>query len=103
MSIFQITDYQRDYENAWEWIEGDNHEGTKVNISRTHNWKTGNYERPILISVSAPVLSEEKLSDYALQLANTLKTEVWIGKVDWETQNERDYQFEIKNRVKPVE
>src|SRR6184192_3448323 len=72
MKIFGITVFHRDYEDTWEWVEGKSDNGIKVNISRPHNWKTSDYEIPVIIRVSGPILklTSEFRSSSAQRLAD---------------------------------
>ena len=104
MAVFGVTDFQRDYEDTWEWIEGESAERLRVNISRPHNWKTGEYEVPVIVKVSgrASRLTDELFALDAQRLAGALKTEVWSG-TGASGKSERHYDFEIKERFKPTD
>lgn len=104
MAVFGVSDFYRDYENTWEWVEGDGLGGLHVNISRPHNWKTGDYEIPVVVRVSGPInkLTRDFLSQSAQRLADCLQTEVWIGNVLTDDKSRRHYEFEIEQRFAPV-
>ena len=104
MAVFGVPDFYRDYEDTWEWVEGDGQDGLHVNVSRPHNWKTGEYEIPVVVRVSGPVtkLTREFLSESGQRLANRLQTEVWIGNVVLDNKSPRHYEFEIERRFTPV-
>jgi hypothetical protein len=104
MAVFGVTDFYRDYEDTWEWVEGDGQGGLHVNVSRPHNWKTGDYDVPVVVRVSGPLdrLTSEFLSQCGQNLANRLHTEVWIGNVLTDDKNQRHYDFEIEQRFAPV-
>ncbi|SRR6266568_7969200 len=103
MAVFGVSAYHRDYEDTWEWIEGEGAERLRVNISRPHNWKTGDYEVPVVVHVHGPAsrLTKELFAGYASRLATVLRTEVWIGKVA-PVKSERHYDFEIEQRFTPA-
>ena len=103
MALFGISDFVHDWEDTWEWVEGTSAERIYVNVSRTHNQITGNYDVPVLVDVCGPesLLAGELFSGYAQRLANSLKTEVWLGKVV-HGENKYRYDFEIERRFAPV-
>ena len=104
MAVFGVSDFSRDYEDTWEWVEGDSQDGLYINVSRPHNWKAGEYDIPVVVRVSGPItaLTREFLSDRGQQLANRLQTEVWIGNVATNEKSKRHYEFEIEQRFAPV-
>lgn len=49
--LLDSKDLNRDYENVWEWIEGSSSElKSKINISREHDWKKGEYDKPLILT-----------------------------------------------------
>jgi hypothetical protein len=104
MTVFGVIDFHRDYEDTWEWVEGDGSDGLHVNISRPHNWKTGEYDILVVVRVSGPIdrLTSEFLSETGQRLANRLQTEVWIGNVVTDDKSRRYYEFEVEQRFTPV-
>ena len=103
MSVFGISDFYRDYEDTWEWLEGKGLKGLHVNISRPHNWQTGEYAAPVVVHVSGPMtkLTDEFLSHSGQALADRLQTEVWIGNVVRKPRDERHYDFDIEKKFTP--
>lgn len=104
MAVFGVADVSRDYENVWEWIESSKSEQMHVNISRPHNWKTGDYDVPVIVRVSGPPdrLADELFFGYAQQIANRLRTDVWVGRPIFQPDNDRRYEFDIETRFSPV-
>lgn len=104
MAIFGVSDFYRDYEDTWEWVEGDNSDGLHVNVSRPHNWKSGEYDIPVVVRVSGPIdrLTGDFLSQAGQKLADCLKTEVWIGNALTDDKRRGHYEFEIEQRFTPV-
>lgn len=104
MAVFGVTDFDRDYEDAWEWVERGGPNRLHVNIARTHNWKSGEYDRPVVVRVSGPAaaLTREFLSDCGQQLVDRLQTEVWTGNMVTNSKSHRCYEFEIEQRFAPV-
>jgi hypothetical protein len=103
MAVFDISDFDRDYEDTWEWVEGKGQNGLHVNISRPHNWKNGEYTLPVVVRVSGPLskLTDEFLSRSAQALADRLRTKVWIGNVVRKSRNDSHYDFEIEKEFTP--
>lgn len=103
MTVFGVSDFYRDYEDTWEWVQGESAERLHVNISRPHNWKTGDYEVPVIVRVRGPAsrLTDELFSAYASRLASALRTEVWFGTVT-PGKSERHYDFEVEQRFTPA-
>jgi hypothetical protein len=104
MAVFEVSDFCRDYENVWEWIEGDGPGGWQVNISRPHNLESGDYDVPVVVRISGPInrLTCEFLAERGQRLANRLQTEVWIGNVLKNDKSERNYEFEIEQKFTPA-
>jgi hypothetical protein len=104
MAVFGVSDFDRDYEDTWEWVQGGSKDGLLVNISRPHNWKTGEHHIPVVVRVSGPAskLTEEFLSESGQGLANRLQTEVWIGNVLVNPKNGSHYDFEIERTFRPA-
>ena len=104
MAVFGVADFYRDYENVWEWVESSKGEQMHVNISRPHNWKTGDYDVPVMVHVSGPAtrLTDELLFGYAQQMADRLRTEVWIGQPVFQDKNDSRYEFDIATRFSPM-
>jgi hypothetical protein len=104
MAAFDVTDFYRDYEDTWEWVEGDSSDGLHVNVSRPHNWKSGEYDIPVVVRVSGPIdrVTSEFLSQSGQRLADRLQTEVWIGNVVTEDKSQRLYKFEIEQTFTPA-
>ena len=104
MAVFGVSDFYRDYEDTWEWLEGNGSNGLQVNVSRPHNWKSGEYGIPVTVRVSAPIdrLSSEFLSAMGQRLADCLQTEVWIGNVMADSNSRSGYKFVIEQRFTPL-
>src|SRR5688500_9890457 len=77
MAVFGVSDFFRDYEDTWEWVEGDGPDGLNINMARPHNWISGAYHVPVVVRVSGPAtkLTNAFLIESAQRLANSLKTE----------------------------
>lgn len=104
MAVFGITDFHRDYENVWEWVEGERTDGWHINVSRPHGFDSGNYDIPVIIRIRGPLfkMTKEFLSERGQMLADRLQTEVWIGRMLWNEQDERRYGFEIEEKFAPA-
>lgn len=63
----------RDYENLWEWIWNlKNNDEIEFNISREHNWETGEYDKPLRIIIS----SDKKIEDPELKKIYSILIEI---------------------------
>ena len=84
--IFGVNNLYRDYENVWEWLESEDDTAKfNLNISRSHNWKTGDYDKPILILVhseSEPVLNESQI---AMRIKDRFNCDVFAGEITFES------------------
>ena len=104
MECFGVTEFHRDYEDTWEWLEGRTVDGLSVNVSRPHKQDSGDYDRPIVIVVKSRWRAEESLVKdvYAAAqcLADRLCIEVWIGETT-DAGNPRTYGFQIRHTVTP--
>ena len=50
--VFEVENFLRDYEDTWEWLEAASKQGFRVNISRTHDQRKGDYHLPVVISLN---------------------------------------------------
>lgn len=103
MQIFKVDRFIHDSEDTWEWVEGDGVNGVHVNMSRPHEEDSGVYSLPIVIRISGPneTVSKPACEGWAQQLADVLKTEVWIGDVVSEEDDASQYNFEVEDRFVP--
>ncbi|MHA7059489.1 hypothetical protein ACWGOQ_0019845 [Aquimarina sp. M1] len=71
--IFEVDNLYRDYENVWEWIEStDRKSNLYLNISRPHDWKKGEYNKPIIIEVKSNNGTELDESEIAYKIKEQL-------------------------------
>lgn len=77
--IFNVENLYHDYEDKWEWLEGESlNLKANINIRREHNWESGNYTKPINISVTTPqILSHDIILGIKLKLCKRLKSVVF--------------------------
>jgi hypothetical protein len=94
-SVFGLQSLDRDYENAWEWLEGTAVDGLHVNISRTHDWKTGDHHLPVVVSLrrSGAFIPEEEVERWARALVENLDTDIAVGSVTEEESSSAEYGF----------
>lgn len=80
----------RDYENIWEWIWNGSNVNDKINISREHNMKTGEHEKPlrIVLSWKSEMLNKEELTN---EIQSILKTTLFIGEIMNSGREKEDY------------
>jgi len=100
MKVFGVTDYHRDYENVWEWVEGKNEDGLDVNVSRPHNWEQGLYDKPVVVRVDSPSqrLTDDLIAMWATGLSKNLNGEVWRGYLKANPKDSDDLDFVIEQR-----
>ncbi|MCC6723932.1 MAG: hypothetical protein IT258_05440 [Saprospiraceae bacterium] len=79
----EVNDFDRDYEDTWEWITGSSHWlNAKINIRRKHNWKTGEYHEPLSIWIDFENESEDAIIDLlGILLSTELKAKVFFGDI----------------------
>lgn len=84
-----------DYENDWEWIWNGEESKTKVNISREHNWESGELSKPlrIIISWESSELSEDQI---IRKVQNVLSFDMYFGTISGRGINIEDY---IVNKI----
>lgn len=80
----------RDYENVWEWIWNGNQPNKKINISREHNYKTGEYSKPLRIKISWNN-SELQSDEITAKIQRILKSDLFIGTIQNRGINLEDY------------
>ena len=103
MRVFGITDYARDYENVWEWVEGTIQEGISVNITRPHDWEKGMYEEPVSVLVrrKAARIGDDQVTQWGSQLAHVVGVEVCQGHHKVQPDSDQPH-FVVEQRFKPV-
>ncbi len=67
-----------DYENDWEWIWNGNQSINKINVSREHNWKTGEYSKPLRIDIKWNI-AEFQREELIEKIQNILKSDLHFG------------------------
>lgn len=79
--IFEVSSLHRDYENAWEWLEGSSRQGFRVNISHTHDSRNGHYHLPAVVTLmgSGRRLGYTESVTWMKKLAERLGVEVSAG------------------------
>jgi hypothetical protein len=106
MECFGVTDFHRDYEDTWEWLEGRTPAGLSVNVSRPHKGDGGDYDRPVPVAVKSRWKSEglllKEVYAAAQRLADRLCVEVWIGE-STDAGNPRTYGFATRHTFTPKE
>ena len=70
----------RDYENDWEWICNDLNKDIEINISRQHNWETGEFLKPLRIHITLKN-SELQIEDLIKKTQNVLKSDLFFGDI----------------------
>lgn len=83
------VEMSRDYENVWEWIWNKSRiDKIDFNISREHNWKTGEYNKPLRIIISSDdIIQEHEIEKYCSRIILTIKSDLHEGEFflsDWE-------------------
>ncbi len=80
--ILGVNNLYSDYENLWEWIESsDRKSNIYLNISRPHNWKKGEYEKPIMIIIQSNNGEELNEQEIAEKIKKELKCDVFAGEI----------------------
>ena len=86
--IFVVDNLYNDYENVWEWIESKDRESSiYLNISRPHDWKKGEYDKPIMIIVESNNGTELNEQEIANKIKRELKCDVFAGEIFAEKQD----------------
>jgi hypothetical protein len=77
-----LTELQRDYENLWEWVDIIRPDGSSFNLCRMHNWKSGVYSDPVVISLRNEIsLAEDTLKVVAKTVKETFGCPVFGGEI----------------------
>lgn len=81
--VFQCDEVIWDYENVWEWIMPKNENGSQwFNISRQHNWKTGEYDKPLMIKTECQ--NEKHKHEIGNLLSSLLKCDIFEGNAEFD-------------------
>ena len=90
--VFGVDNLYRDYENVWEWLESKDRESEfYLNISRSHDWKKGNYDEPINMIIeknSKELIDEDKIGR---MLFKEFKITIYFGELKIETRDRENY------------
>ena len=93
--LFESDNFDRDYKNVWEWIEGySNKYKATINISREHNRKQGCYDKPIILRIDFDASVENPSSSMeiiAKNLFSRFSKKIYFGLLI--ISKEGDYQF----------
>ncbi len=80
--IFGVDNLYRDYENVWEWLESsDQNSEYYLNISRSHNWKTGDFDKPIMIIAQSNTPEKLDEASIAKRIKDRLACDVFAGEI----------------------
>jgi hypothetical protein len=82
----------RDYENDWEWIWNGSQPKNKINISREHNWKTGEFSKPLRIKLTWDI-SELQRDELLDKIQKVLKSDLHFGTISNRGINLEDYKI----------
>ncbi len=80
--IFGVNNLYYDYENVWEWIESKN-ENSKyyLNISRSHDWNKGDYDKPIMIKIKSNSNKKLNEEEIAKMIKEKFRCDVFVGEI----------------------
>jgi hypothetical protein len=110
--LLNTTELIRDYENVWEWIQGESTElKSKINISREHNWKKGKFDKPLILTFEYRGLRKNKIIKKIGQtLVNFFERDINFGTIhilkndEYEQKVERVFEPNEKlKRLKLIE
>ena len=92
-SLFENLSLSRDYEDTWEWLEGKSADDIfDINVSRKHNWKTGDYKNELVFIVKTD--KDLNVDELGRCLQKELGSTFYYGQRSNEKGNE--YNFEIE-------
>ena len=96
--IFGVANFERDYENVWEWITGNSAWlGANINIRREHDFNTGCYDAPLQIGIDSEVkISDSKKDEIGAKICDELKTTVYLGSIVYGKGN--DYECMVSKK-----
>lgn len=80
--LFGVENLYHDYENVWEWIESaDRNSEIYLNISRTHDGISGDYDKPIMIKIEAHDALQLNEWEIAMKVKEHINCEVFAGEI----------------------
>jgi hypothetical protein len=73
--------FSRDYENVWEWIWNQNrNDEIDFNISREHDWESGEYSKPLRIIISSnKEIDEDQLNRFCSIIIDIIRSDLQRG------------------------
>jgi hypothetical protein len=84
-AVFQVSDFELDAENVWEWIEGKSQSlQAEINITREHTWDKGEYSKPLQIRIKFTVqnqIQDELINTLGKKICKQFNTDVIYGKI----------------------
>lgn len=85
---------ERDYENLWEWVWNlKRTDEIEFNFSREHNWKTGEYDKPLRIIISTFVELDKKTKTNILNsILSVIKNDIYEGEFNLAMRELKEYK-----------
>ena len=85
---------ERDYENLWEWVWNlKRTDEIEFNFSREHNWKTGEYDKPLRIIISTFVELDKKTKTNILNsILSVIKNDIYEGEFNLAMRELNEYK-----------
>ena len=101
--LFNTPELIRDYENVWEWIQGNSTEfKSNINVSREHDWEKGKFDKPLILTFDYRGLNKNKtIEKIGRILAEYFEREVNFGTIHILSNDE--YEQKIEQIFKPTE
>lgn len=95
--VFQIDNLYQDYENVWEWLESkDRKSEFYLNISRSHDWKKGNYDEPINMMIERNSKKSINQDEIGKNLLKEFKTTIYFGELEIKTRDRENYSTKVE-------
>lgn len=101
--LLNTTELIRDYENVWEWIQGNSPElKSKINISREHDWRKGKFDKPLILTFDYRGFNKNKIIEKIGHiLAEYFDRDINFGTIHILSNDE--YEQKIDRIFKPTE
>ncbi len=101
--LLNTSELIRDYENVWEWIQGDCPKlKAKINVSREHDWEKGKLDKPLILTFDYSGFNKNKTTEKIGQiLAEYFNQDVNFGKIHILSNGE--YEQKIERIFKPID
>ena len=101
---FEVGSFHRQLIHRWECFTACTNSGVYIDITRTRNDESGDFERPVLVTLGhdRSALPNDEIRSWAKVIADRLDTDVSVGKLTRAEDRPYDYGFNIEETYRKL-